>query len=304
MDHRQVDRVGLLSPLEESSAEISRDSGIVSQSASSLSMVSDILSSGSVSQSASFGAAANVLPRSPSLHEAAEPGTTGQHDPEQDDELLGHTALSYSSYIRATAGEEILCLEKSLEEMLTRVDEFVGMLDMIRNDTSQIVNENLPQIQQKSDEMRQIYRRVDKLEAFVKMVGANVGTMEEQVTQAEEELGTLPGTFKKILRTMSVPGFLNATNACLSWEGTPFHGREAIAEKLAGLPFKCIKHIITEQDCQPTIDSCILIMVFGQLQADEHPPMAFHQVFMLKNQNNAWACTNDVFRLGLHNIPV
>lgn len=74
--------------------------------------------------------------------------------------------------------------------MLTRVDEFVGMLDMvseinitfvkkklgfgsialncstqqIRNDTSQIVNENLPQIQQKSDEMRQIYRRVDKLE--------------------------------------------------------------------------------------------------------------------------------------------
>lgn len=34
----------------------------------------------------------------------------------------------------------------------------------IRNDTSQIVNENLPQIQQKSDEMRQIYSRIDKLE--------------------------------------------------------------------------------------------------------------------------------------------
>ncbi|XP_018553531.1 biogenesis of lysosome-related organelles complex 1 subunit 4 [Lates calcarifer] len=211
MDNRQVDRVGLLSPLEESSAEISRDSGIVSQSASSLSMVSDILSSGTVSQSASFGAAANVIPQSPSLNEAAEPGTTTdqQHDPEQDDEVLRRTALSYSSYIRATAGEEILCLEKSLEEMLTRVDEFVGMLDMIRNDTSQIVSENLPQIQQKSDEMRQIYKRIDKLEAFVKMVGANVSAMEEQVTQAEGELGTLPGAFKKILRTMSVPGFLN-----------------------------------------------------------------------------------------------
>ncbi|XP_053190881.1 biogenesis of lysosome-related organelles complex 1 subunit 4 [Scomber japonicus] len=213
MDHHRIDRVGLLSPLEESSAEISRDSGIVSQSASSLSMVSDILSSGSVSQSPSFGAAANVIPQSPSqspsLHQAAEPGTAEQHDPEQDDEVLRHTALSYSAYIRATAGEEILCLEKSLEEMLTRVDEFVGMLDMIRNDTSQIVNENLPQIQQKSDEMRQIYRRIDKLEDFVKMVGANVSAMEEQVTQAEGELGTLPGAFKKMLRTMSVPGFLN-----------------------------------------------------------------------------------------------
>lgn len=47
------------------------------------------------------------------------------------------------------------------------------------------------------------------LQAFVKMVGANVNAMEEQVTQAEGELGTLPGAFKKILRTMSVPGFLN-----------------------------------------------------------------------------------------------
>ncbi|XP_023134541.2 biogenesis of lysosome-related organelles complex 1 subunit 4 isoform X1 [Amphiprion ocellaris] len=209
MDHHRIDRVGLLSPLEESSAEISRDSGIVSQSASSLSMVSEILSSGTVSQSPSFGAAANVIPQSPSLNEVAEPGTTEQLDPEEDDEVLRHTAFGYSSYIRATAGGEILCLEKSLEEMLTRVDEFVGMLDMIRNDTSQIVNENLPQIQQKSDEMRQIYRRIDKLEAFVKMVGANVSTMEEQVTQAEGELGTLPSAFKKILRTMSVPGFLN-----------------------------------------------------------------------------------------------
>lgn len=202
--------MGLLSPLEESSAEISRDSGIVSQSASSLSMVSDILSSGTVSQSPSFGAAAaaaNVISQSSSFNEAAaEPGTAGLHDPDQDDEVLRRTALDYSSYVRATAADEILCLEKSLEEMLTRVDEFVGMLDMIRNDTSQIVNDNLPQIQQKSDEMRQIYRRIDKLEAFVKMVGSNVGVMEEQVTLAEGELGTLPVAFKML---RSFPGFLN-----------------------------------------------------------------------------------------------
>lgn len=112
MDHHRVDRVGLLSPLEESSAEISRDSGIVSQSASSLSMVSEILSSGTVSQSPSFGAAANVIPRSPSLNEAAEPEIADQHyaEDDDDDEVLRHTALNYSSYIRATAGEEV-CAE-------------------------------------------------------------------------------------------------------------------------------------------------------------------------------------------------
>lgn len=46
------------------------------------------------------------------------------------------------------------------------------------------------------------------------MVAANVNTMEEQVTLAEGELGTLPGAFKKILRTMTVPGFLNVS-ACV-----------------------------------------------------------------------------------------
>lgn len=116
MDHHQIDRVGLLSPLEESSAEISRDSGIVSQSASSLSMVSEILSSGTVSQSPSFGAAANVIPPSPSLNEEAEPGTTEQHDEEQDDEDLRRTVLSYSSYIRATAGEEVCSCTHSLRQ--------------------------------------------------------------------------------------------------------------------------------------------------------------------------------------------
>ncbi|XP_047460320.1 nuclear transport factor 2-like [Mugil cephalus] len=97
---------------------------------------------------------------------------------------------------------------------------------------------------------------------------------------------------------------LYSADACLTWEGSFFHGREAIAGKLVNLPFSRIKHIITGQDCQPTIDSCIVIMVFGQLQVDDDPPMAFHQVFMLKSQNCAWACANDVFRLGIHNIPV
>lgn len=61
------------------------------------------------------------------------------------------------------------------------------------------------------------------LQTFVKMVGANVTAMEEQVTQAEGELGTLPSAFKKIFRNMSVPNFLNVSNPCLfyvSWGST------------------------------------------------------------------------------------
>lgn len=41
------------------------------------------------------------------------------------------------------------------------------IFEQIRSDTSQIVNENLPQIQRKSEEMREIYRKIDKLEVLL-----------------------------------------------------------------------------------------------------------------------------------------
>ncbi|EGW05055.1 Glycoprotein hormones alpha chain [Cricetulus griseus] len=65
---------------------------------------------------------------------------------------------------------------------------------------------------------------------------------------------------------------------------------------------KKIQHSITALDHQPTPDSCIISMVVGQLKADEDPIMGFHQMFLLKNINDTWVCTNDMFRLALYNF--
>ncbi|XP_064363006.1 biogenesis of lysosome-related organelles complex 1 subunit 4 isoform X7 [Dromaius novaehollandiae] len=95
---------------------------------------------------------------------------------------LSATAAAYSAYLlpdRAAFCTQIESLEKSLEDLLTRVDEFVGMLDM----------------------------------AFVKMIGNCVAGMEERVIKAETDLGTFPSTFKKILHTISIPSFLNKSSS-------------------------------------------------------------------------------------------
>ncbi|XP_010186676.1 PREDICTED: biogenesis of lysosome-related organelles complex 1 subunit 4-like [Mesitornis unicolor] len=104
-------------------------------------------------------------------------------------------------------------LDKSLEDLLTRVDEFVAMLDMIRSDSSQVVNESLPQIYTKATEMRHIYRKIDKLETFVKMVGNSVAGLEERVIKAETDFGAFPSTFKKLLHTISIPSFINKSSS-------------------------------------------------------------------------------------------
>uniref|UniRef100_A0A8C2N0Z0 Nuclear transport factor 2 n=1 Tax=Cricetulus griseus TaxID=10029 RepID=A0A8C2N0Z0_CRIGR len=80
--------------------------------------------------------------------------------------------------------------------------------------------------------------------------------------------------------------------SCLTWEGWQFQGKAAIK----------IQHSITALDHQPTPDSCIISMVVGQLKADEDPIMGFHQMFLLKNINDTWVCTNDMFRLALYNF--
>ncbi|XP_028264119.1 nuclear transport factor 2 isoform X3 [Parambassis ranga] len=96
--------------------------------------------------------------------------------------------------------------------------------------------------------------------------------------------------------------YLKIDSSCLTWEGERFCGKEEIVKKLTSLPFTKIAHSITAQDHQPTPDNCIVSMVIGQLKADEDLIMGFHQSFLLRNINDSWVCTNDMFRLAIHNF--
>ncbi|XP_059974359.1 nuclear transport factor 2-like [Mesoplodon densirostris] len=101
-------------------------------------------------------------------------------------------------------------------------------------------------------------------------------------------------------RTQPGASYIDAT--CLTWEGQQFQGKAATVEKLSSLLFQKIQDSITAQDHQPRPDSCIISMVVDQFKADEDPVMGFHQMLPLKNINDAWVCTNDMFRLALHNF--
>ncbi|XP_078283064.1 biogenesis of lysosome-related organelles complex 1 subunit 4-like [Rhinoraja longicauda] len=147
-----------------------------------------------------------------------DPGQGGEARPDSEQEALLHQQLRraasfYSGCLTASAGQEIQDLETCLEEMLTRVDEFCGLLEMIRNDSSQIMNENIPEIHAKADEMKHMYKKIDKLEAFVKMVGQNLSTLDDQVTRAEAEFGTFPSAFRKMLQSFSPSAFFNKSSS-------------------------------------------------------------------------------------------
>ncbi|CAI5778277.1 Uncharacterized protein PODLI_1B035924 [Podarcis lilfordi] len=120
-------------------------------------------------------------------------------------------ARQFALYLAPEAGregrEEVKEIEESIEEMLIRLDEFCGMTDLIRSNTSQLLDEAIPLIKAKVIEMNSIYTKVDKLEAFVKMAGHHVSFLEEQVLKAEKAHAIFPYTVQKLFGSVATPSF-------------------------------------------------------------------------------------------------
>ncbi|GLV44496.1 Nuclear transport factor-2 [Carabus blaptoides fortunei] len=92
----------------------------------------------------------------------------------------------------------------------------------------------------------------------------------------------------------------NTESSFMTFEGMQLQGSLKIMEKLNSLSFQKITRIITEVDSQPMFDGGVLINVLGRLKADEDPPHAFSQVFVLKPLGNSFFLQHDIFRLGIH----
>jgi Nuclear transport factor 2 (NTF2) domain len=75
-------------------------------------------------------------------------------------------------------------------------------------------------------------------------------------------------------------GGLYQDGSMLTFEGSKTQGAQAIAAKLASLPFEQCVHAISTVDCQPSgPQGGVLVFVSGQLQlAGETHPLKFSQV--------------------------
>ncbi|KAG8519660.1 Breast carcinoma-amplified sequence 4 [Galemys pyrenaicus] len=106
-------------------------------------------------------------------------------------------------------------VEENIEGMLLRLEEFCSLTDMIRSDTSQILEENIPLLKAKLMEMRGIYAQVDRLEAFVEMVRHHVSFLEAHVLQAERDHGAFLQALRRWLGSSALPSLRNDSSSTL-----------------------------------------------------------------------------------------
>ncbi|XP_069846108.1 breast carcinoma-amplified sequence 4 isoform X2 [Dipodomys merriami] len=122
-------------------------------------------------------------------------------------------ARELALFLTPEPGAEARQVEAAMEGLFLMLEEFCSLVDMIRSDTSQILEENLPLLKAKAVEIRGVYARVDRLEAFVKMVGRHAAFLEALVVQAEQEHGAFPQVLQRWLRSVGVPSFQNRPSA-------------------------------------------------------------------------------------------
>ncbi|XP_040464849.1 breast carcinoma-amplified sequence 4 [Falco naumanni] len=91
--------------------------------------------------------------------------------------------------------------------------------EKIRSGTSEILDETILLIKDKVMEMSYIYAKVDKLEAFVKMVAHHISFLEEQVLEAEKSYSTFLNTVCKLFQCATISSFKNVFFKLLPADG-------------------------------------------------------------------------------------
>ena len=83
--------------------------------------------------------------------------------------------------------------------------------------------------------------------------------------------------FCKLVFKRKTPLF-QAEQSLMTFEGVQVQGAARIMEKISGLTFQKIAHVITAVDCQPSFDGGILINVLGQLKVIQTTILSFISV--------------------------
>ncbi|OWF53542.1 Biogenesis of lysosome-related organelles complex 1 subunit 4 [Mizuhopecten yessoensis] len=128
----------------------------------------------------------------------------GDQEKEEAVDMLESLSKDYSTYLEIDASKEKNKFGETIEDMLTKLDEFGSLVDMIRSDSTLCLTSTLPKIQRKQAEIQDMFDKIDRLEAFVSVVRENTAMMEECVNRAEDEMGSFSG-LKKMLSSFVSP---------------------------------------------------------------------------------------------------
>mmetsp|Transcript_6256 Transcript_6256/g.10380 ORF Transcript_6256/g.10380 Transcript_6256/m.10380 type:complete len:163 (-) Transcript_6256:158-646(-) len=80
-------------------------------------------------------------------------------------------------------------IEASLEDTLTRIDEFQAFISSIQSNRKETEQKLIPQLVARTSQIENIFSQIDKLETFIKLLEDSATKMEDRVRQVDGAFG-------------------------------------------------------------------------------------------------------------------
>ncbi|KAJ1525444.1 hypothetical protein ONE63_010256 [Megalurothrips usitatus] len=107
--------------------------------------------------------------------------------------MVPELADDYSAFLKIDLPKELNAATESVEDMLTRLEEFQSLIHMVEADGFQAVNTLTTEILGRKDELKQLGERIDGLDSLVIRVKQDVDKLETLLSTAEAEANASEG---------------------------------------------------------------------------------------------------------------
>nr|CAD7461830.1 unnamed protein product [Timema tahoe] len=109
---------------------------------------------------------------------------------------------SLLTHARVTTSPQLAPAEETIEDILTRLEEFESLVDMVKNDPSYDLSQPVIDIAACKEELNALCERIDSLETFVGKVSRDMDVVESHLDAAKAEIGGSDETFKNMLKPL------------------------------------------------------------------------------------------------------
>lgn len=188
-------------------------------------------------------------------------------------QALAHMASSFPKCLEFDCSKEKVHLDATIDDMLMRLEEFSSLVDIVKTDSAMCMDQTLPYIFAKQEEMENIFQQVDTLEVFLARVKENLKQLETEVEKAENESSSVHSV-KRILST-TLPSLFSMIPVVSSPAATAPPGQSqpyippAVFSTEAFFPSDELSNESSDFQLQPSQSSLASMMPISDLENSE-----------------------------------
>ena len=108
------------------------------------------------------------------------------------DDMLAETARDWSQYLQVDTSKHDTAIQDLSEDLMIRLDEFEQLLSMSKDETRICFFKQMPAIQEKYNELQDVFQNVDTLKKMVDRIKKDMDQLDKELTDAEATVETAP----------------------------------------------------------------------------------------------------------------